>query len=191
MKLQGVKSQSFGLNPSNTLRACIVKAGLEGANIKPLRELIGELYPYRYMEMLGDYKKVHGVNITETCGQVPTIRKVLSPYWQEKYDAHKHRTYGDRWRDYYLDAEGEKIWEAHAFEDVVGGTILFKDLKGRKFKDIIETLTSSLKRIKAQQSPLERGLDEFNIGLPQYGRILTPQEFKSINHACFADKRIY
>lgn len=191
MKIQEVKNQSFGLNPSNALRTCIVKAGLAGADIKPLRKLIGELYPYRYMEMLGDYNKVQAVHITGTCGNVPRITKVLSPHWQEKYNAHKHPVWGNRWRDHYVDEEGQKIWKEHAFDDVVGGNVIFKDLKGKNFKDIIGTLTSKLKEIQAQQSPLERGLDEFNRGLPEYGRILTPQELKSINHACFADKRIY
>ena len=191
MKVNGIKSQNFGLNPSNEVRRCIVKAGLEGVDIRPLRKIIGELYPYRYMEMLGDYNKVQGVNITDVCGAHPRITKVLSPKWQNKYNQHKHPVYGDRWRDHYVDQEGEKIWAKHAFDDVVGGIVVYKDLKGKKsFKDIIKVLTSKLEEIRAKQDPLSKAMDEFNAGLPEYGQRLSPRAVEAIRSS-MSDQRIY
>ena len=178
MKVNSVRNQSFGLNPSKLVRECIVKAKLEGANIDPLRKIIGELYPYKYMEMLGDYNKVQGINITDVYGKRPRIEKVLSPKWQKEFEKHRHFDYYSRWRDYYYDEEGQKIWDKHAFDDVVGGDImLYKDLKGKKgFKDIIGTLTTKLEEIRAKQSPFERAMDEFDKGLPEYRHILTKEE---------------
>ena len=181
MKVDNIKTQSFGLNPSDALRTCIVKAGLEGANIKPLRKIIGGLYPYKYMEMLGDYDRVQGINITDVYGAAPKIKKVLPLKWQAKFDSHKHTNWYSRRHDVYVDKEGERIWQEHAFDDVVGGTVIYKDLEGKKgIKDIIGTLTAKLEEIKAKQDPLSRGLDEFNIGLPEYRRIPELEQMRRI-----------
>ena len=182
MKVNGINNQNFGLNPSNAVRRCIVKASLEGANIKPLRKIIGELYPYKYMEMLGDYNKVQGINITDVMGAAPHIEKVLSPKWKSVYDSHKHPVYGNRWRTHYCDAEGQKIWDEHAFDDVVGDGIVYKDIEGKKgFKDIVEILTSKLEEIRAKQDPLSRALDEFNRGLPEYRYIPSKETIRGIS----------
>ena len=183
MKVNGINNQSFGLNPSNAVRRCIVKAGLEGADIRPLRKIIGELYPYKYMEMLGDYKKVQGINITDVYGAKPCIEKVLPSEWKSAYDRHTHLNYYDRWNRFWVDEEGKKIWNEHAFDDVIGGTVIYKDLDGKKgFKDIIKTLTAKLKEIRAKQDPMERAMDEFNKGLPEYRYIPSIETMRSISN---------
>ena len=182
MKVNGINNQNFGLNPSIAVRRCIVKAGLEGADIRPLRRIIGELYPYKYMEMLGDYNKVHGINITDVYGAKPCITKVLPSEWEKAYDSHKHYDWHSRFHDTWVDEEGQKIWNEHAFDDVVGSTVIYKDLEGKKgFKDIIKTLTTKLEEIRAKQNPMERAMDEFDRGLPEYRYIPSKETMNSIS----------
>lgn len=182
MKVNGINNQNFGLNPSNALRTCIVKAGLEGADIRPLRKIIGELYPYKYMEMLGDYNKVQGINITDFYGAKPRIEKILPQEWQSAYDKHKHHDFYSRFHNTWVDEEGMKIWNEHAHDDVIGGTIIYKDLEGKKgFKDIIKILTSKLEEIRAKQDPMSRAMDEFNRGLPEYRYIPSKETMNSIS----------
>ena len=83
------------------------------------------------------------------------------------------------------------VGRSGGFDDVVGGNVIFKDLKGKNFKDIIGKLTTKLKEIKTKQDPLSRAMDEFNVGLPEYGRKLSATEYRNIYYACFSDENIH
>ena len=182
MRVEGIKNQSFGINPSNAVRKCMIEAALSGKDIKPFITAMKDIYPYKFMTILGDSKRVQAVGITDSFEALPQLGKKLPKKWQPEYEKHLHdTTYWASGRPYpgkYVDYEGSQLFEEHAVPAILPPNIdekyifLFNNLRGKPFVKIIDSLTEKLRKIKAGFTPSEKIANDIEQEFPQYRKIL-------------------
>ena len=129
--------------------------------------------------MLGDSKKVQAVGITDSFEAIPRIDKALPEKWVPEYEKHMHDSYywmgGRQRKTKCVDYEGEK----HAVPTVLppyqdrNYIFLFKDLEGKPFAKIVDSLTKSLQKIKEGFSPAEKIANDIEQEFPQYRNFIT------------------
>ena len=188
MKINSVSRQSFGINPSNLVRACMKDAALSGKDIQPMIKAMKDVYPYKYMTMLGDFKKVQGIGITDVFDAKPFIDKKLPQKWQAEYDRHLHDSWyymgGRQIWSKYADEEGRKIFEEHAVPYVSAprnGRLLFSDIEGKPFMSVINTITMKLQKIKEGFTFEEKIANEIEQQFPAYVDLVTKREAQEIS----------
>ena len=183
MRVNSVGNQNFGMNPSNAVRACMTEVALGGKDIKPFIKAVKDIYPYKFLTMLGDSKKVQAVGITDTFEAIPRIDKALPEKWVPEYEKHMHDSYfwmgGRRRWTKSVDYEGEKLFERHAVPAILppfkdgNYLFLFKDIEGKPFAKIVDSLTESLQKIKDGFTPAEKIANDLEQEFPQYRKILS------------------
>ena len=187
MKINSLSRQSFGVSPSNLVRECMVKASLEGKDIKPLIKAMKEVYPYRFMTMLGNLQKVQGIGIADKYGLAPIIGKELPEKWLKEYKKHiniYYRIDGSISPFSGIDYEAKNIFENHAVPCVSkpdkNYIMLFADLKGKPFVEIIDVITENLQKIKNEFTPTQKILNDIEMEFPQYRKHLTEADAQKI-----------
>ena len=183
MKINAVNNQSFGVNPSNLVRACMRDAALSGKDIKPLISAMKEVYPYKFMTMLGDFKKVQCIGITDVFDAKPVIDKKLPEKWQAEYNKHLHthsyNIISGRGSYTFADKDGEKIFEEHAFPYVSvpkNYQMLYSDINSKPFMSIIDTITKKLQKIKKGFTFEEKIVNEIEQQFPVYSDFVSPKD---------------
>lgn len=178
MRIDSIGKQNFGINPSNAVRNCMVETAMAGKDIEPLSNAMKGIYPYKFMTMLGDFKKVQGIGITNFFDSVPRMGKKLPEEFIPEFNKHVHsRTYYAMGRPIpgsYVDTEGKQIFEKHAITEVLNPTsdnnyiMLFSDKEGKPFINIVDIIVTKLQKIKEGFTPEQKIANEIEQQFPVY-----------------------
>ena len=186
MRIDTISKQNFRINPSNTVRNCMVETAMAGKDINPLIKAMKEIYPYKFMTILGDFEKVQGIGITNFFDSVPRIGKKLPKEILPEYNKHVHSTtyyaMGRPVPGSFVEPEGKKIFEKHAVTEVLNPAcddnyiMLFSDKEGKPFINIIDIIVTKLQKIKEGFTPEQKIANEIEQQFPKY-----PESNKHLN----------
>ena len=177
MRVNGIKNQSFGMNPSDVIRKGLAGEIAKGRNMDEFMGLIKEIYPYRFMTAITEGDKFLWVGATKRFDAMPTTRKFVTigkkeceipivhrkNYMTDAMYKHDKEFYDKRYAEhpvrYEIDDENTGFVKFETF---------FKDVKGKLFDEIIEPIQAKLKAIKEGYNPKERAYLKIANIFPEY-----------------------
>ena len=195
MQINNIRNQSFGMNPSNVLRSGLAQEIVKGRNVDEFMNLIGELYPYRFMNALTEGNKFFWVGATKRFERKPqmltyikteTGEKILEPVRREDFNDFYMSSYRyyKKEHDRLLAKYPSRVEIKDAGEEFI---TFFKDVKGKLFSEIVEPIVAKLKAIKASYNPTERAYLKIANKFPEYADIPNVDRVKNMANTAAGD----